>query len=251
MIGGFTFNGVSSSSLSMFLSRRPSRTFPERKRKVYNIPGRSGDLIVEQDAFENVIQEYDVYVKEDNIYGMQKNLSLIAQWLLGTKGYAWLTDDFDPTIKRQAMFVGGSEFLNAMNKVGHGTIRFDCKPQRFPITDEIVEGTAPETINYQQRSDLNDAYPRLTLNNLAASTSVTIKDTNGAMITIPNRGTSISKVVIDWETQTIINPFNNSVPSNTTSNNVWLPLGNGDNVQIILDADPAPTYRFEMRRFYL
>jgi phage-related protein len=250
-MSGFSFAGMNSEVLSMFISKKPSRMFPERKRKVYNIPGRSGDLIVEQDAYENVIQEYDVYVKKDEIYDMQKYLTLIAQWLVGTKGYAWLTDDFDPTIKRQAMFEGGAEFLNAMNKVGHGTIRFSCKPQRFPINDEISEGTAPTTINYAPRSDLNPAYPRLTLTGTAATTSLTIKDSNGLRIVIPPRGQAISTILIDWETHTIINPYNNSVPSNTTTNRMWGVIGDSGYVQIDVDAGDNPTYKLESRRYYL
>lgn len=235
----------------MFVEKYPPRPIPQRKLQTYSIAGRSGDLIIDQDAFYNVVQEYQVFVKKNSIYDMQKWVSNIAKWLVGSAGYHELTDTYDPTIKRYARVTNAVEFLNSLNQFGKATLQFDCKPQRFPVVDEEITGTAPEVANYANRSDLMPAYPVLTLSGVAANTSLTITDSNGLRIVIPTRGTAIATIQIDWENQTVINPFNNSIPSGTSVSGAWQKLGNGSTVTLVLDSGTAPSYSLKTRRFYL
>ena len=235
----------------MYVERYPNRPIPQRKLATYSIAGRSGDLIVDQNAYYNVTQEYDVFVKRDEIYDMQKWISLIARWLVGSAGYYELTDSYDTAIKRYARVANAVEFVNSLNTFGRATIQFDCKPQRYPITDEIFTGTPTQTCVYPNSGDLLPARPRLTLSNVAANTSLTITDSNGLSIVIPARGTAIATILIDWENQTVINPYNNSIPSGTSVSGTGDVIGNGGNVKITLDSGSAPTFSLETRRFYL
>lgn len=247
----FTYNGINCEGYSMFVEKYPNRPIPQRKLTTYSIAGRSGDLIIDQDAYDNVIQEYEVYVKKDSIYDLQKWISLIAQWLVGSAGYHELTDSYDTTVKRFARVANAVDFVNSLNMFGRATLQFDCKPQRFPVTAEIFTGTPTDTLNYPNRSDIMPAFPKLTLSSVAANCSLKISDSNGLRIVIPARGASIATILIDWENQTVINPFNNSIPSGTSVNGTWGKLGNGSSVVITLDSGTAPTYSLDTRRFYL
>ena len=134
----FTYNGINCESLGMFVEKFPNRPFPTKKVTTYNILGRNGDLIVEHGGYNNVIQEYEVYVNGSGS-GLQANLTAIAQWLLySASGYTNLTDTYDPSIYREARVVGGEEFINALNRFGKATLQFDCKPQRYPIVPEVI-----------------------------------------------------------------------------------------------------------------
>ena len=87
----FTFDGINCETLNLYVEKFPDRPVPRRKTTTYSVPGRSGDLIVDEDAWENVIQPYEVYVKGDTV-DMQTRVSAIAAWLVGSAGYKVLTD---------------------------------------------------------------------------------------------------------------------------------------------------------------
>lgn len=247
----FTFNSTNCESYNMFVEKYPNRPIPQRKLTTYSIAGRSGDLIIDQEAYDNVIQEYEVFVKKDSIHDLQKWVSLIAQWLIGSAGYHELTDTYDTTVKRYARVANAVEFVNSLNAFGRATLQFDCKPQRYPVTAEVFTGAPTDTIIYPNKSDIMPAFPKLTLSGVAANCSLSITDTNGLTIVIPQRGTAIATILIDWENQTIINPFNNSIPSNSTASGTWGKLGNGSSVTITLDSGDSPTFSFDTRRFFL
>jgi phage-related protein len=77
----FTFNGINSDAMGLFVERYPERPFPSRKQSVYSIKGRSGDLIVDENAFTNVTQTYEVYILGGSA-GFQAKATAIANWLL-------------------------------------------------------------------------------------------------------------------------------------------------------------------------
>lgn len=159
----FTFGGINCESMGMIVEKYPDRVFPQRKQTVYSVTGRSGDLIVDEDAYTNVVQEYVVFVKGGTV-GLQTRLSAIASWLLGTAGYRKLTDTYDPSIYRLARVANAVDFLNSLNRFGKATIEFDCQPQRFPTTDEVLTGSfslnnSPLILTYPSGSGLLPAYP--------------------------------------------------------------------------------------------
>lgn len=247
---GFTFNGVSCESMDMHVEAFPPRPFPERKQTVYKVPGRSGDLIVDEDAFANVTQAYKVYVNHKS-QTLQSNLTAIAKWLLGPASYCELTDTYDPTIKRQARFVGGMEFINSLNKFGKATAVFDCKPQRWPVTDVVITPSlvenVPTTITLPTTGML-PSYPLIEVLMVGANTSFTV-DGGGVHVTVPARGTAISKIVIDWEAQTIYNAYNGSIPSGTSISGNWTKVGDGDAITINIETAPIPTVKIYPRQY--
>lgn len=247
----FTFNGINCESLGMYVEKYPDRPFTARKSTSYRVPGRTGDLVVDEDALENVVQEYEVYMKKKLATNMQEQLTAIAKWLLQPAGYSVLTDTYDATIKRYARYMGGVEFLNSLNKYGKAKISFDCKAQRYPVTDVIYAGTmddiTPITITLPA-SGLLPAYPLLEILGSGANTSFQI--TSGTLnIIVPARSVAISKIVIDWETHSVYNAYNGIIPWATTVSGDWVKLGDGDSVTLRLDTTPAPTYKFYPRQF--
>ena len=251
--GSFTFNGVSSDSMGIKFQKCPSRPFPNKKVLKYKILGRDGDLLVDYDSYENVIQEYEVYVTYDNNESSQEKMTKIANWLLSPHGYAVLTDSFDSSVYRDARCVNFGAFANALNLVGYGTIQFDCCPQRYPVSAEIYEttNTGDITYNYQSIVGINDGFPRLTINNLNANCAVDIYDSNGLHVTIPARGQAIGKTIIDWQSRSVINQYNNSRPYGTSDTGNWGKIGNGGWIRIVFTGQYGETLKIETRRFYI
>ena len=235
----FTFDGINSESLDLIVEKYPERPIPRRKATVYSVPGRSGDLIVDEDAWENVTQPYEVFVKGGTI-DMQTRISAIAAWLVGRAGYKVLTDTYDTTVYRYARVANAVTFINSLNRYGRATLEFDCKPQRYPVTDEVFTHFVDDdgyTFTYPSGTGLLPAYPLIEITGKAASG---IPEIITPTLTIRIGTTAaIAKIVIDFAAQSIYNAYNNQWPYFTTVAGTWEKLGDGDTVYAEEEAGTA------------
>lgn len=146
----FTFNGHSCEEFGLFVQKYPERQMPKKKFIEYNVPGGTGKVYVPQGGYENVIQPYEVYVR-GSTEGFQKRASKIMKWLL-TEEPKDLTDEYDPTSVRKALFVSGGNWINHLNKFGTATLSFDCDPRRFdvsPILQDIPIAAGGSVMLYE------------------------------------------------------------------------------------------------------
>lgn len=126
MANSFTFGGVSTADLGLTVEHFPDWKKPVRKVDRYSVAGRNGDIIVEQDAWENTEQTYQVWGNNAIDVG-----GVIASWLYAQTGYRRLEDTFDPTHYRLAAFVDEYTIENVIGKYGRTEIKFTCDPRRF------------------------------------------------------------------------------------------------------------------------
>lgn len=243
-----TFNGITSDSLGLYIEKFPERPFPSRKQSVYQIHGRSGDLIVDENAFSNVTQSYEVFIL-GGAQGFQAKATAIANWLLAPAGYCDLTDSYDPTVYRKARFVGGVSFLNSLNKYGKATLTFDCCPQRYPQPGEVLTGVLGDTFTIPSTANLMSGYPLISITNwLANDTSGTFVS-GGLSITIGQLSTTQS-IYIDFETRTIYNANGDRVSA--TISGTWTQLGSGDTIVTTkTTGTTSPAISVKTRRWYL
>jgi len=123
------WHGKSSDDVHVIVERCPDVIVPSRKHEKISITGRSGDLLVEQDAYENVLQRYEIYVSAE-APRLPTISHTVVEWLM-VKGYQRLEDSYWLDTFRMASYTGGTEIANILNRFGRATIEFDCKPQRF------------------------------------------------------------------------------------------------------------------------
>ena len=246
----FTFNGINSDSMGLFVERYPERPFPSRKQSTYNIHGRSGDLIVDENAFSNTTQSYEVFILGGSA-GFQAKATAIAHWLLSPVGYADLTDSYDSTIYRKARFTGGVSFLNALNKYGKATITFDCCPQRYPSTPESLNGVLGDTFTIPSVPELMNGLPLIAISNWVKNDTSGKVETDTLEITIPTIGTNQTRIYIDFETRTIYNATGYRVNSAVISG-TWETLGSGNTIVTTKTAGTTtPTIEVLTRRWYV
>lgn len=129
------WNGTSSDDLHLYVERYPDQLKPAKKINTVSVPGRNGDLIFEEDAYENVIQTYDVYISAETSK-LPAAAKAVASWLYAPKGYARLQDDYDTGTFRLAHYSGQTNIENVFNRFGRATLEFNCKPQRFLVNGE-------------------------------------------------------------------------------------------------------------------
>lgn len=123
------FNGKSSDDFRLIVQKYPDVILPTRKHEKVSVPGRNGDILIQEDAFENVTQRYEIYISAEDTR-LTPITHKIAEWLC-VKGYQKLEDSYFLDTFRLASYNGGLEIENVLNRFGRATIEFDCKPQRF------------------------------------------------------------------------------------------------------------------------
>lgn len=123
------FNGKRSTELSVFVESYPPWPVPKRKSQSYDVAGRNGRVIVQEDAWENVVQPYSIYLSAE-APGLPFVAAAVTRWL-EAPGYCRLEDEYDRERFRLAQFLGPLDLENTLNCFGRAKIRFECLPQRF------------------------------------------------------------------------------------------------------------------------
>lgn len=131
------WNGRSSDEFGLIVEAYPVRPVPRRKVTKVSVPGRSGDIVFPEDAFENVSQPYTCYISAER-QGLPLMATPIVNWLCAP-GYHRLEDSYNPGIYRMAQYTGGVDIENILNMFGRATITFDCAPQRWLKSGEIIK----------------------------------------------------------------------------------------------------------------
>lgn len=129
--GAIIWAGKSSQDFGIVVENPPAIKRPARKFTKYTVPGRNGDIVEQQDAWDNYTQTYTIWAGGNDYGSAPITYSAISSWLLSPKGYQRLEDNFEPDIFREAYFVGPMEADNLLTKVGRCELSFVCKPQRF------------------------------------------------------------------------------------------------------------------------
>lgn len=137
--GVISWNGERSDQYGIEVEKYPNAQKPKRKVDVYTVPGRTGDIIMMQDAWENVEQKYEIWAGTGKEHSVAGSFSRVADWLFSPSGYCELWDDFDPMHYRLAYFDGQFDVSAlSVGNVGRATIKFICNPKRY-----LVSGSEP------------------------------------------------------------------------------------------------------------
>lgn len=145
----------------LVIEQVPNQNRPARKMDVYSVPGRSGDIVVMQDAWENVEQTYEVWGGDENINSATAFGYKCAE-LFKYSGYQELTDSYDTTHYRRAYFAGPFDVDNEFTRRGRAQLTFNCDPRRFLNSGKTVyQIIAPST--YFTNPSTNNCRPILTI----------------------------------------------------------------------------------------
>ena len=158
-MGVVVFNGVSSKDYGIEVETFPTYEIPEREYESIHVPGRNGDVIIDNGTYKNVSGKYKVSIATWDKISYSQKMAGVAKWLHSSSGYARLEDSYAPEIYRMAYYNKALSIENLFNQAGRGTIEFICKPQRFLKSGEFpVEFTGTGKI--QNRTD-NIALPKI------------------------------------------------------------------------------------------
>jgi len=135
-MGVIRFNGISSADFGCTIERRPNHTRGSRRGKLIEVPGRNGAAVLEDGSFTTYTQEYVMAFKEGDTMPPYKRAAQVAEWLLGSRGFCRLEDDFEPNVYRMARYAGALNIEQVADKYGQVVLEFECQPQRYSKVGE-------------------------------------------------------------------------------------------------------------------
>ena len=151
-----TFGGIQSDQYGVWISGAGTYNAPGRELEYIQIPGRSGDLIVDKGRYSNIEIVYPAYIHE----GFDEKFDIYRALMLSKTGYQILTDTYHPDEFRLATLTGGlTATTGPWNKIGGFDLRFNCQPQRWlnsglTVTTLSSSGSITNPTNYASRPNI-------------------------------------------------------------------------------------------------
>ena len=224
-----TFGGRPISDFNVYISGAGTFGAPERDRKSVVIPGRDGELTIDNGRYKNIKVSYPAFIAKD----YSQNVAALRNYLLSFTGYARLEDTYHPDEFRMARYTGAFDggSTKGMN-AGSFKIDFDCMPQRWLKSGEQVltgfysrESTG--SLVHIQNPGYMVAKPLI---------KVTLTDASTAQITINNVEIDVSNtegpMYVDCEIQEAYSVLDQSSMHEylTLADGVFPSLKPGDNI---------------------
>lgn len=186
-MGVITFDGISSSSIGVTVEGYSSAPMAEKSVERVSVPGRNGNLIINNGSFLSYTQKYKMHWRRSN-----EARTSVVNWLY-RDGYRKFVDSNDPNHFRMANFVGGTEIDNRMDVLDRAVFEFDFKPQRFLTSGDLNISrivTEPNTEVALVNPTGFDAKPIIFVNRQSIAHTVTVHVNDQQFTILPGDYTS-------------------------------------------------------------
>lgn len=131
----FIFKNKSSLELDLYILEKSNVKGAERDIEFQSVPGRDGDLIIDNGRYKNVNVSYKLEMLTTSDAEFLSNVKILKNTLLSESGYFYLWDTYDPYYFRKASFTGEVE-INQDNRKNTCDISFNCKPYKYLLTGQ-------------------------------------------------------------------------------------------------------------------
>ena len=133
----FYYKGINSLDEQLYIQSKNTYAGAARDVSFISVPGRDGDLMVDNKRFKNVDISYKVAAL-DGIYDIPEIAHRVKSWLSSDLGYYELIDSYNPDYYRLAAYVDAYDLKQELKYYGTSTVKFKCKPFRYRL-----DGKAP------------------------------------------------------------------------------------------------------------
>lgn len=135
-MGELIYNGKSSRAIGLEVETYPNYFVPRRSYEKIKVPGRNGDLLIDNGSWENGKRTYEVSIGSFTRHYYDMAIA-VSTWLHSSNAtYSRLEDSYEPDYYRLAAYLNDFDLSNLFNHGGRATLEFDCKPQRFLKTGD-------------------------------------------------------------------------------------------------------------------
>lgn len=128
------FGNVLSSDFGVYVLSARLNDSPERDTETISVPGRSGDIHIDNGRYKNINIPYICAI----VKGADLNLERFVAAISSQTGYQRLEDTLHPEYYRLGAFVGQvTPTMTRARQKGVFEIQFNCKPQKYLKSGEI------------------------------------------------------------------------------------------------------------------
>ena len=162
-MNSFSYNNLSSASFGLIVADKDIHSAPAYDQQFVSVPGRNGDVIIDNGRYQNIDVSYTCYCKD-----LSANVIAIKQWLC-RPGYFKLTDTYDPLYYRYAAFASKLKVDELLRNVGKAELVFNCKPFRYSTA-----GQTKQTLTASGTITNPESFPALPYIKITGSGAVTL-----------------------------------------------------------------------------
>ena len=127
MTNYFIFDGINSKDMGIKIERHNNFSSPQRRVESISIPGRTGNILIDDGSYENQIFEYELILECDSKKGIDisKKANEISSWLHGDYTYKTLTfSNSDKTYK--AVVINKIDITQMFKKFAKALVVFEA-----------------------------------------------------------------------------------------------------------------------------
>ena len=148
MANYFIFNGQSSYELGIRIKEKNIYSSGKRDLSLVSVPGRDGDLVNSNKRFVNATVSYTCFLPASSIAELNTKIRNVKKWLfVDSDQYHELSDSYDPTFERLAIFNSKLDIADEASRIGTFTVSFSCKPFRYLVSSlEASEVATGDTL---------------------------------------------------------------------------------------------------------
>lgn len=135
------YAGINTLDYGIRINGKRTYGAPERDETMVSVPGKNGDVVLDNGRWLNRVVSYDCSIARD----FRHRFDSFRQAVMAAHGYQRMEDTYHPDEFYLARLSGALEpTVNLQLDAGTFTLSFDRKPQRFLQSGEIeIEGTSP------------------------------------------------------------------------------------------------------------
>ncbi|SDD06627.1 phage tail family protein [Peptococcus niger] len=127
----FFYNGRSSREFGLRILNDMSLQIPEYDMEFIEIPGRDGDLAVDNRRYKSVERSFRCHLVLAKGQRLDQAAVAIATWLSGKPGYHKLLWSGEPGYFWQAIHVQGVNIVESLRQFGAVELTFRCQPGKY------------------------------------------------------------------------------------------------------------------------
>ena len=128
-----TIGGVNLDTFNCHLLMPGISSAPERDVSIVAIPGRNGDVVIDNNRFKNKTVQYKCVIDgSDSQYDFERMMA----WLKSLKGYQRIEECYHPDYYRMGTFNAAVDPDTQNTQQVAFTLTANCKPQRYLLSGE-------------------------------------------------------------------------------------------------------------------
>ena len=207
--------GTLLSTFGVYQSGNKTFASAEKDLEYIEIPGKSGDLVIDRNRFRNITREYDCFIVSTDEADFRTKIRNLADFLGSLRTYARIEDTYHPDEYVMGIPEAIDPEVLENLRGANFTLAFNCKPQRFIKT-------TPVSLSATGNTDLVNP-SRHTAKPLVTMTGAGVLTFGSQSITTVGSG----KHTIDCELMTMAGPNGENQNGNVVFNvdQIVLPAG--------------------------